>query len=328
MESWLVIRRKRPLIRRHVLVLGDYLDARQLLFGHVELFEFTVTALGASKKNCFPAIDRADYTFQIIKCEDNMKSLRHNIKLAFTTCALGHTYVVNDMIPMYRFLKEWYVQNYLEVYRANLETYSWEIPHVIVFDLDSTLITDERDVNIRDQFVYESLIELKRRGCVLILWSYGNREHVTHSLKQTRLTEFFDITICGGHKIDAAPSNRRIVDVKRGNVYVETSFYLDDKNDFENETSITTTVATKTFSQQHHHDNRPPKSPRIALWYMRRRGINNFKSITLVDDLKSNDYSYDYFVNVRKCPEPRNDWQQYHDQIIDYIDHHETVYSS
>lgn len=259
------------------------------------MFEFVVFAFDAKQR-----IDTRDYMVQIVKCADDMTDIRLNLKRAYKTSALGHVYVINEKIPLYKFLKEWYVQSYLEVYQLKHDKYVWEIPHVIVFDLDNTLITDEDRVQIRDEFVYESLNELKSKGCVLVLWSYGNREHVTHSMTETYLNGYFDIVICGGQKLTDLKS-RVIVDNHSKMVFVEKPFYLDI-----DQTS-----------------DRLPKSPKVVLYYLRKIGVNYNKTLTLVDDLKDNNYSYDHFLNVRRCMEPRKDWRQYHEELLNNITEYE-----
>ncbi|AHH82663.1 38 kDa protein [Buzura suppressaria nucleopolyhedrovirus] len=296
--TWCVLRLKRPLQRNHMLVLDRYTDLRLLFFQHWEMFEFVVFAFDTTTE----MVDRNYYMVQIVKCADDMRDIRQNIKLAYKTSALGHTYVINERIPMYAFLKEWYVQNYLEIYQLKLDTYIWEIPHVIVFDLDSTLITDEEHVRIRDDAIYDSLLDLKRMGCVLVLWSYGNKEHVSHSMRVVNLENYFDVVLCKGYKTGQNQSNVS-VDVKKNIVFVEKTFYLDVED-----------------------GDRLPKSPRIVLWHLRKLGVNYIKSITLVDDLKINNYAYDYFVHVKKCPHPRVDWNQYHDTIVNNIEHYDNVF--
>ncbi|QWO71629.1 38K protein [Orgyia pseudotsugata single capsid nuclopolyhedrovirus] len=298
---WTVLRLKRPLMRRHMLVINRFEDMHRLMFSHWDMFEYV---LFASDKYNKPAVDPDVYMMQVVKCVDEMSQLRLNLKLALKTSALGHVYVINECIPLYAFLKEWYVQNYLELYQLRADTFIWEIPHVVVFDLDSTLITDELDVRVRDPDVYSSLMDLKQRGCVLVLWSYGNKDHVSHSLKVTKLTDFFDTIVCEGYKT-GKESRRVVVDAKHDMVLVDKSFYLDVED-----------------------GERLPKSPRIVLFYLRKLGVNYFKTITLVDDLKSNNYSYDYFVNVKRCPEPRNDWQQYHDVIVGNMEQHDHDFDS
>ncbi|AIU41320.1 38k [Sucra jujuba nucleopolyhedrovirus] len=295
--TFTILRLKRPVLRRHLLVVNRYDDLRRLFFGHWEMFEFVIFAFD---KQC-TAINSDNYIIQIIECQDNMKSIRQNLKLAYKTSFLGHTYVINECVPMYQFLKEWYVLNYLEIYQIKPDLL-WNIPHVVVFDLDSTLITDELTVRIRDEMVYQSLDELKQKGCVLVLWSYGNEKHVVESLKETDLIDYFDITICKGYRIGSNSKKSIVVDNKNDLLFVQRPFYT-DVQEYD-----TTTL---------------PKSPRIVLWHLRKFGVNYVKSLTLVDDLKTNDYNYDYFVNVKKCPEPRNDWQHYHEMIVDNMDLHD-----
>nr|AGS47930.1 putative 38.0 kDa protein [Ectropis obliqua nucleopolyhedrovirus] len=271
------------------------------------MFEYVLFVFNKHKNL---TIDTDSYMVQIMKCKDDMKDIRYNIKLIYKTSVLGHTYIINENQPLYACLKEWYIQNYLEVEQLRHDQFCWHVPHVIVFDLDSTLITEEKHVRIRCENVYDSLLTLKSMGCVLILWSYGNSEHVTHSLKTTKLTDFFDTIICRGYKTD----NVKAVTASRGKVR------QDDKNNL--------VFVDKSFYLDIDDGDRLPKSPRIILWYLRKLGVNHLKSLTLVDDLKCNDYSYDYFVNVNKCPLPRDDWDIYHEIIVGNIKDYETTFEN
>lgn len=301
--TWAVLRQKRVVFRGHCLVVNKYADLVLIGFTHLRMFEFII--FEHNIKSCID-VDIHDYTIQLIKCKDNMRDIRSSLKMAYKTSTLGHVYVINELIPMYCFLKEWYVMNYLEVYQLNNYTMTWSAPHVVVFDLDSTLITDEEHVNIRCENVYKSLEELKNMGCVLVLWSYGNREHVTHSMRVTQLNRgFFDITICGGYKVEDKISNSVSVDARRNLLYINKPFYSD--------------VGV---------ENKLPKSPRVVLWYLRKAHVNYIKTITLVDDLESNDFSYDYFVHVKKCSEPRDDWSYYHDEIVDNISQYNLLFNN
>ncbi|AKC91680.1 38k protein [Lambdina fiscellaria nucleopolyhedrovirus] len=332
--AWIVLRLKRPFVRHHWLVLMQRVDMRRLMFDHTDLFEFVVFKF---EPDAVKHIDFETYQMQVIKCADRMDHLRHAIKLAYGTCVFGHTYVINERIPMYAFLKEWYVQNYLEVYQAKQQTFAWEAPHALVFDLDSTLITNERDVRIRDYDVYDSLLDFKRRGCVLLLWSYGSRDHVVHSLNVTNLTNFFDIIICEGQNESGMLLTRKIIDERNyknndddddkiddnddnekriGHVFVKKSFYIDLNDDDDNNNRNNCNVSLPL-----------PKSPKIALWYLRKKGVNCLKSITLVDDLNSNNYAYDYFLNVKKCTKPLADWRHYHQQIVNNLESHDANYT-
>ncbi|AYN45018.1 38kDa [Alphabaculovirus alterspexiguae] len=300
MPTWTMLQwRGVVLSNRHVLVLAEPADLSCISFKHLQMFQFVVFAFDANQR-----IDTRDYMVQIVKCDDNMTDIRYNLKMAYKTSTLGHVYVINEKMPMYGFLKEWYVQRYLEVYQKSYDSFVWEIPHVIVFDLDNTLITDEDRVQIRDSSVYESLQELKDQGFVLILWSYGNQEHVTLSMQETHLNGYFDIVLFGGQRVTNNSNSRVIVDNRYKMVYVEKPFYLD-------------------VDLEH---GRLPKSPRVVLYYLRKLGINYTKTITLVDDLKDNNFSYDYFVNVSRCLEPQNDWHTYHQQILDNIYSYEQLF--
>ncbi|AIG63267.2 ORF88 [Helicoverpa armigera SNPV] len=309
---WVALRLRNPLIRRHVLFLTSYADMAMVGFKHRELFEYVVFRIDNHGNDGYDItstkIDLSRYFMQVLRCADDMRDLRLNLKTAYKTSALGHVYVVNEKIPMYACLNEWYVQSHMEIYQLGMEIYVLEMPHVIVFDLDSTLITDETNVNIRDEFVYDSLAELKTKGFILMLWSYGDRDHVAYSMDRCKLQNYFDVVICGGHKTkkSSSPSTSRVlVDNHYKRVFVDKPFFLDLPD-----------------------GKRLPKSPRIVLWYLRKQGINYIKSITLVDDLAVNNHGYDYFVHVNKCPEPINDWQMYHDIIVNNVIEYESMFNN
>jgi viral phosphatase len=168
-----------------------------------------------------------------------------------------------------------------------------------VFDLDSTLITEEDQVQIRDSQIYNSLFELKELGCVLVLWSYGSRDHVAHSLKKVQLDSYFDLIISEGSSlVNNSDVNKKSIskDGKLNIYFYENKFKydLDVPND----------------------NNWIPKTPKIVIKYLSDKNINCFKSITLVDDLSTNNYAYDYFIKVTRCPVPKHDWHHYHSKIV------------
>jgi viral phosphatase len=245
------------------------------------------------------------YCMQIFTCADDMRDIRYYIKQSFKLQALGHFCIINALTPMYSFLKEWFILPYEKIVDLKNKHLIWDFPHVIVFDLDSTLITEEEHVRIRDPQIYESLSELKEMGCVLILWSYGSREHVAHSLKQVDLDAYFDIVISEGSTLE--DKSRKITkkqskDLKLNKVYVENDFNY-DLNDDSDVVYI-------------------PKTPKIVIKYLTEKTINCFKTITLVDDLSANNFSYDYFVKVSRCPVPKHDWHHYHEEILHNLSQH------
>lgn len=305
--TWVFLRRKRVVFKRFILVLTGAEDLTLIPFRHLKLFEFVIFAFHPKES---VHIDQNDYSYKLVKCPDNMQEIRHNLKYAYATSALGHVYVVNERTPMYWFLKEWYVQNYLEIYQISMDSFLWEVPHVCVFDLDNTLITDEQQVRIRCADVYQSLRSLRDKGIVLVLWSYGNKQHVIQSMNETNLNNIFDIIICEGYKNSSSfndqDMSRVVIDTKNNIAIVDKAFYSD--LEYKNNNII-----------------RLPKSPRIVLYYLRKLRINYMKSITLVDDLDTNEFAYDYFVHVKKSMEPIDDWDIYHDIILDNIYTHDNI---
>lgn len=304
--KWVCLRHDKALIKRHVLVLTQYNDLKYLDFEHYKffeyvLFEYCTDTVAIDLQQC-----TQNYYVQVFKANDDMRDIRYNVKRVYKTPVLGHICVLSHKPPMYAFLKEWFVMPHFQVARLHGESLVWGFPHVLVFDLDSTLITEEQQVRIRDEFVYDSLQELRDAGCVLVLWSYGSRDHVAHSLRDLQLDKYFDVVISEGATVDecdsTAPKRKGHVTSDDGELqkrYVEHTF-LYDMNVRPNNTKI-------------------PKSPKIVIKYLRDKKVNFFKSITLIDDLPSNDYAYDFYVKVKRCPVGVRDWHVYHDQILDNI---------
>ncbi|AAR28867.1 ORF103 [Leucania separata nucleopolyhedrovirus] len=303
MELWCCLKRRFPLYRGHILVVDRFQDTRMLSIRHLENFEYILFKFVPDS-----SIDTQKYAMNLFKCADSMPDIRFYIKNTCKISYLGHVYVIGLRYPMYGFLKEWYVQDCFEMdTEPGVERLLIEPPHVLVFDLDSTLITDEQNVNIRDEFVYDSLEYFKKIGCVLILWSYGSERHVSESMYRTRLDKnLFHKIICGGYRTTSNPSRDVRFDRTNNKTYIDKPF----RSDVE---------PVK---------GRLPKSPRIILYYLKKLGVNYTKTITLVDDLKTNNYSYDLFVNVQRSPVPRNDWKMYHDIIVKHIDGHRKQFES
>nr|AFS51939.1 DekiORF61 [Dendrolimus kikuchii nucleopolyhedrovirus] len=251
-----------------------------------------------------------NYCMQIFKSADDMRDIRLAVKSAYSTSVLGHMCVLTNKPPMYAFLKEWYVLPHFIVDSLRSESLICDFPHVVVFDLDSTLITEEQQVRIRDSYVYDSLQELRRMGCVLVLWSYGSRDHVAYSMRDLGLEAYFDIVISEG-AVAAAPERSSISSID--NVFID--YRLDKRfveNKFDVDLSDTAVV---------------PKSPKVVIKYLCDKNIHYFKSITLVDDLPTNNYAYDFYVEVARCPTPVRDWEHYHSIIVHNIDIYDAAFA-
>ncbi|ANF29696.1 38k protein [Catopsilia pomona nucleopolyhedrovirus] len=320
--KWICLRLNDALIKRHVLVVAEYADLKYLGFERYKYFEFVIFQFCNDPQLCRIIETNHNYCMQIFKCADDMRNIRCNVKRAFKTSVLGHICVLNNKPPMYSFLKEWYLLPDFRVDRLSSESLIWGFPHIVVFDLDSTLITEEEHVQIRDPYVYDSLQELRDIGCVLVLWSYGSRDHVVYSMRNLELESYFDIIISEGSNAKHIDSNSRssssnndnviaktnnvvVIDYKLKKRFVEATFNF-DMNDDE-------------LSSRRIDDDTIPKSPKIVIKYLSDKNVNYFKSITLVDDLPTNNYAYDYYVRVDRCPVPLHDWKRYHDEIVDNI---------
>lgn len=227
-----------------------------------------------------------------------MREFRRQLRVAFRLSYYGQTFIIFHKPAHFRLLNEWLVLDISEILPLTINSVYFQPPHVVVFDMDSTLITEEEEVQIRDCRVYESLDMLKKYNCLLCLWSYGDREHVVDSMKKVKIEPYFDIVLAEGNKqgvYDIRETNDRHYDKH----YSSTPFYLN--------------VDRALL----------PKSPRVVLWYLWKKGINFFRSITLVDDLPDNDYNYDHFVNLDRCPQPIDDWHVWHNNIVDFINYYD-----
>ncbi|AAC63768.1 38K [Bombyx mori nucleopolyhedrovirus] len=313
-SKWICLRLNDAIIKRHVLVLSEYADLKYLGFEKYKFFEYVIFQFCNDPHLCKIIENNYNYCMQIFKAPaDNMCDIRHNIKRAFKTPVLGHMCVLSNKPPMYSFLKEWFLLPHYKVVSLKSESLTWGFPHVVVFDLDSTLITEEEQIQIRDSFVYDSLQELHEMGCVLVLWSYGSRDHVAHSMRDADLEGYFDIIISEGSTVReersdlVQNSHNAIVDYNLKKRFIENKFVFDIHN--------------------HRSDNNIPKSPKIVIKYLSDKNVNFFKSITLVDDLPTNNYAYDFYVKVKRCPTPVRDWHNYHEQIIDNLIEYDNMYN-
>ncbi|UZE89734.1 38K [Parapoynx stagnalis nucleopolyhedrovirus] len=300
--NWICLRLNNTIIKRHVLVLREYSDLKYLGFENYKYFEYVIFAFSKDPMLLNIIQNNSQYCLQLFTCADDMRDIRYYIKRSFKVQALGHFCIINALAPMYSFLKEWFIVPFEKIVYLKNKHLIWDFPHVIVFDLDSTLITEEEHVRIRDPQIYDSLSELKDMGCVLILWSYGSREHVAHSLKQVNLDSYFDIVISEGSTLDTnehKTANRQTKNLKLKKLYVEKDFKYDLNDDVVD----------------------IPKTPKIVIKYLAEKNINCFKTITLVDDLATNNFSYDYFIKVSRCPVPKHDWHQYHEEILENINY-------
>lgn len=222
---------------------------------------------------------------------DEMYKIKENLKKKYGVKWFSFVFVIKEVTPMYNCLKEYYVK---DAHDNVSKVLTLRQPmHVIVCDMDETLITSEENVRLRDPFIYDSLSELKKMGVFLFLWSYGDEAHVEDSLTKLNLKKYFDIIICRGYKIDKTDIKPKYY---RQNKSKKTSFLVDPN------------VSEKL-----------PKSPKIVLYYLEQAGITKIKSLILVDDLFENNIGYDYFVHVHRSVTPKKDWEHYHKVIINYI---------
>lgn len=290
------------------MFVNAYHDLKYLGFQKYEYFEYVLFQLAGDAQLRGDMALNPRYCLQLFSAADDMYSVRHHVKTIFKTPVLGHMCVLQHKPALYACLKEWHTLFEFEVPLLRAESLVWDVPHVLVFDLDSTLITEQKDVQIRDALVYDSLAELRDRGCVLVLWSYGSREHVAHSLLAVQLAPYFDAVISEGSTAEDAPgAPGASADPDLQSRYLSSNF---------------------SFDLLARSGDALPKSPKVAIKILADKGVNYFRSITLVDDLPSNDFAYDYYVRVKRCPVPARDWQRYHDQILDNLEEYDNLYAN
>ncbi|AGQ20334.1 38k [Clostera anastomosis granulovirus A] len=291
-RRWTVLHNNWSLVKRHILMIDKYEDLRSVNTSTLIKFEFVVFD-GPPTRDCV-----CDTRFRIrsVLSRDEMKDFRANFKSTFRLSYLGDMFTLFTRPAVYNLLKEWLVHDVYDINKiATTDVVFFDPPHVVVFDMDSTLITEEQEVRIRDDAIYKSLDDLKRLNCVLCLWSYGDREHVVHSLDKVKLNGYFDIILAEGRRVGEYHVSEE-EDVMYEVYYKSTPFYLDITD-------------TKNI----------PKSPRVVLWYLQKYKVGFFKTITLVDDLYDNNINYDNFVNLKTCPVPVNDWDKWQRQIERFI---------
>ncbi|AGR57092.1 P38 [Choristoneura rosaceana nucleopolyhedrovirus] len=304
--SWACLRLHDAFYKGHVLLVAEYADLKYLGFQKYEYFEYVLFHLNNNAQLCSVIASNERYCLQVFNADDDMRNVRHHLKIAFKTPVLGHMCVFQHKPAMYACLKEWHTLFEFQVPLLRSESLVWDFPHVIVFDLDSTLITEQEEVQIRDPQIYDSMSELRDLGCVLVLWSYGSREHVAHSLRAVQLAPYFDAIISEGSVAEDVPAASVVTtDAQMQSCYVSSNF---------------------RFDMHAQSGDDLPKSPKVVIKILADKGVNYFKSITLVDDLPSNNFAYDYYVRVKRCPVPSRDWQRYHDQITNNIEEYDSVY--
>ncbi|ABC61203.1 unknown [Choristoneura occidentalis granulovirus] len=292
-NRWIIFHNNWSIVKRHILFVNKYEDVQlidPITLNNIEYIVFQQP----------PKYWNLKYKQKILYAKDEMQDFRLKFKTAFKISYIGHIFTLYVRPATFDLLNEWLVFDVNEINALAMRSVAFfEIPHVVVFDMDSTLITEEEEVRIRDDAIYKSLDELKMHNCILCLWSYGNREHVVHSLDKVKLNGYFDIILSEGRRIGEYSVNEE-EDQQYDVFYKSTPFYL-DITDFKN----------------------LPKSPKVVLWYLHKHNVNLIKSITLVDDLPDNNISYDNFVNLNICPVPVDDWQKWHNQILKYIINYE-----
>ncbi|QBQ01630.1 38K protein [Hyphantria cunea granulovirus] len=251
-------------------------------------------------KGSYLSVYNPKFKLYTMYSEDNTKEFRRNFQSFFNLPYLGLFFTIYSKPAAYKLLNEWLVYDVSKL--TDIVYDSFDLPHVVVFDMDSTLITEEEEVSIRDPAVYESLEILQNKNCVLCLWSYGDKEHVIDSLQKLNLKNYFTVILAEGNNSGEYFTTEGI-DYKYDVFYQSTPFYLNIESE------------------------RVPKSPRVVLWYLTELGINFIKSITLVDDLRDNDYNYDHFVHVTRCETPTYDWLRWHKEIISFINDYDKIYN-
>ncbi|AKN80738.1 38K [Diatraea saccharalis granulovirus] len=287
MDRWTVLFNSWALVKRHILIVNKFEDLRLVESSVLNNIEYIVFKGDVA---C-----RTRLKQKWLCARDEMKDFRFRFKSEFKLSHLGHIFTLYTRPATYNLLKEWLVYDVNEINKiVSFDSVFFIPPHVVVFDMDSTLITEEKEVRIRDPAIYGALDELKSLNCVICLWSYGDREHVVDSLDKVKLNGYFDIILSEGKRAGEYSVGEE-EDLRYDVLYKSTPFYLDIES------------------------SNIPKSPRVILWYLQKYNVMFFKTITLVDDLSENNINYDNFVNLKTCPVPVDDWNVWHKKIVRFI---------
>lgn len=296
--EWVVLRNRWPLVRGHLLLVNDYGEvARGVSSRCLDRIEYVVFARGP------PVPQDGRFGITVLTSRDCMRDFRRALRSEFGAAYFGLLFTTGGRPAAYALTKEWLVSDVSAVMEPRPPAPFFDPPHVVVFDMDSTLITEEARVRIRDPAVHEGLEALRRRNCLLVLWSYGDREHVVHSLRLVGLDDgVFQLVLAEGRRPDGAGEDGggSSVDPRYDVVYTDTAFHLN--------------VADRPAI---------PKSPRVVLWHLHRVGVDFIKTLTLVDDLADNDYAYDEFVHIARCPVPVEDWHLWQAKIEEFLSRYE-----
>nr|UZH98363.1 38K [Neodiprion sertifer nucleopolyhedrovirus] len=226
---------------------------------------------------------------------DDMRSIRKFLNNELLSTKLGPAFVLREDLSLtnVKALLEWGKYDLSDVSLITEYGLYSPVRHVIVFDLDNTLITDSIPAELRCHYVPHSLAKL-HEDHILVLWSYGNVEHVRKSLIEINLPQnIFTCIICGGRsaKTDNIDETKRIFVVE---------------NNIRDVANL-------------------PKSVTVVTQYLNAESIYYFKSFTLIDDKKSNQINYDYFIQCKRAKKPMNDWRMYHEVIVKNIQHFDSI---
>jgi viral phosphatase len=226
---------------------------------------------------------------------DTMVMIRTELRRKYDVDKYGITFVLPEYINHnIHVLKEWqmYQLNESEIF-CNFKV-SHAASHVLVFDLDNTLVTGESSVRLRCSDIIDKLFCYRNLNYILILWSYGNEVHVQECLIEASIDkDIFNIIICGGSSVD-----RRI-----------------------QPQTITADINTSVFPVDLKlNEHNLPKSMRVILRYLHDNNYFFTKLCGLIDDKKCNYLNCDFFVNCKKCITPISDWNDIEDKISSNIE--------
>lgn len=280
--------------KSHILVLGARNDWLQLHPRVQEMFEFIIFIADLRRHS-------DDHLFG----DDDMPCLRRALKEKYNVRRYGGVFVIDPTAPPpYQFLKEWLLLPAKMVLDLERIDTSIDVCHVCVFDLDSTLVTEQSPVNIRSSGVIDSLKTLRQRGVYLVLWSYGSAAHVVQSMVEAKIdARLFGIILCEGDhaaasSVSETPANTRTV------------FQIVD------DAALKSVIPVDVPQRE---GRRLPKSVKVVQHFLLTRGVITTRTFTLVDDLEDNQLNYDYFVKVARAPEPVDDWAIYHNTVLDNL---------
>lgn len=287
MSTWMIWKRECPNVIGHAIILKGENELTELFSNYimyipkVEYILYKTEFQPKSVENAIKFLEYQNFPYQFdIKITTERSNDFSKIRKCIFECFSPHKFgVFFSLNESAKASLGWTIEP-IDAIQKYLST-SFEAKHVLVFDLDETLITSDEIPQLRDENLVYFLKNYKKKAN-LILWSYGCEDHVLNTVKQYFIG-IFDIIICEGRK----PIS---------------------ENDNENLTKYSLTQNEQSLLHL-------PKKCSIVLNELRKIGRNYTKFTILVDDLEKNMCEYDYYIKCIPCHGIMDDWKDIDSKI-------------